>query len=180
MGAGHEAKTVIIEEISRVSPAMGAAVQASQLGVAKIIHFGSEQQRRRWLPQIAAGTCLPTIAVTEPGSGGHVLGMEATGHRDGEDWVLNGRTVFVGHSHIGHVHGVVVRTGEGSRGLSAFLVEADRPGFSLTPHRPALGLHGFSFGELVLDECRVLAENLIGGRRCVLAGRGWLIAGAGR
>ncbi|AQU68126.1 acyl-CoA dehydrogenase [Streptomyces niveus] len=162
MGAGHVAKTIIIEELSRVSGAMGAMVQASQLGVAKIIHFGSDLQKKTWLPEIAAGGCLPTIAVTEAGSGGHVLGMEATAHRDGDDYILNGAKVFVGNSHVGDLHGVVVRTGPGSKGLSAFLVEADRPGFSLAPHRPAMGLHGFSFGELIFDNCRVPAANLLG------------------
>jgi acyl-CoA dehydrogenase len=66
MNIGHVGKTVLIEEISRVSGAMGAALQASQLGVAKIIHFGNEDQKRKWLPAIAVGDCLPTIAVTEP------------------------------------------------------------------------------------------------------------------
>lgn len=163
MGAGHLAKTIIIEELARVCGAMGAMVQASQLGVAKIIHFGDELQKRTWLPRIAAGDCLPTIAVTEPESGGHVLGMGTTAVRDGADYILNGRKVFVGNSHVGDVHGVVVRTGEGSKGLSAFLVESDRPGFSLAPHRPAMGLHGFSFGELIFDNCRVPAANLLGG-----------------
>ncbi|WP_329386406.1 acyl-CoA dehydrogenase family protein [Streptomyces sp. NBC_01716] len=162
MGAGHVAKTIIIEELARVSGAMGAMVQASQLGVAKIIHFGDDTQKKTWLPEIAAGACLPTIAVTETGSGGHVLGMEATAHRDGDDYVLNGAKVFVGNSHVGDLHGVVVRTGPGSKGLSAFLVESDRPGFSLAPHRPAMGLHGFSFGELIFDNCRVPAANLLG------------------
>ncbi|MFG2971019.1 MULTISPECIES: acyl-CoA dehydrogenase family protein [unclassified Streptomyces] len=162
MGAGHLAKTIIIEELARVSGAMGAMVQASQLGVAKIIHFGDAQQKSTWLPRIAAGDCLPTIAVTEPESGGHVLGMGSTAVRDGDDYVLNGRKVFVGNSHVGDLHGVVVRTGEGSRGLSAFLVEADRPGFSLGEHQPAMGLHGFSFGELIFDNCRVPAANLLG------------------
>ncbi|MCI3223343.1 acyl-CoA dehydrogenase family protein [Streptomyces sp. NP-1717] len=162
MGAGHVAKTIIIEELSRVSGAMGAMVQASQLGVAKINHFGNDIQKKTWLPEIAAGGCLPTIAVTEAGSGGHVLGMEATAHRDGDDYILNGAKVFVGNSHVGDLHGVVVRTGPGSKGLSAFLVEADRPGFSLAPHRPAMGLHGFSFGELIFDNCRVPAANLLG------------------
>ncbi|WUH90288.1 acyl-CoA dehydrogenase family protein [Streptomyces sp. NBC_00433] len=163
MGAGHQAKTVIIEEISRVSAAVGAAVQASQLGVAKIDHFGTPQQKRTWLPLIADGSCLPTIAVTEPDSGGHVLGMQAAAHRDGDSWILTGRKVFVGNSHIGDVHGVIVRTGDaGSRSLTAFLVEANRPGLSLTPHRPALGLHGFSFGGVVLDNCRIPAQNMIG------------------
>ncbi|OEU91777.1 acyl-CoA dehydrogenase [Streptomyces abyssalis] len=162
MGAGHLAKTIVIEEISRVSGAMGAMVQASQLGVAKVIHFGSERQKQDWLPRFADGSCLPTIAVTEPGSGGHVLGMEATARREGGDYVLNGRKVFVGNSHVGDVHGFVVRTGPGARGLSAFLVESDRPGLSLTPHQQAMGLHGFSFGELVLDDCRIPAANLVG------------------
>jgi alkylation response protein AidB-like acyl-CoA dehydrogenase len=162
MGAGHLAKTVIIEELARVSGAMGAMVQASQLGVAKIVHFGNERQKRTWLPRIAAGDCLPTIAVTEPESGGHVLGMGSTAVRDGDEYVLNGRKVFVGNSHVGDLHGVVVRTGEGSKGLSAFLVEADRPGLSLAPHKPAMGLHGFSFGELIFNDCRVPAENRLG------------------
>jgi alkylation response protein AidB-like acyl-CoA dehydrogenase len=162
LGAGHLAKTIIIEELARVSGAMGAMVQASQLGVAKIIHFGSALQKSTWLPRIAAGDCLPTIAVTELESGGHVLGMSTTAVRDGDDYILNGHKVYVGNSHVGDLHGVVVRTGEGSKGLSAFLVESDRPGFSLGEHQPAMGLHGFSFGKLIFDNCRVPAANLLG------------------
>ncbi|HEX5405676.1 MAG TPA: acyl-CoA dehydrogenase family protein [Pseudonocardiaceae bacterium] len=162
IGLGHLAKTIIIEELSRVSGAMGAMVQASQLGVAKIVHFGNDAQKKTWLPAIAAGQCLPTIAVTEPESGGHVLGMRSTAQRHGDEYILNGRKVFVGNSHVGDLHGVVVRTGPGSRGLSAFLVEADRPGFSLGEYRPAMGLHGFSFGELIFDNCRVPVENMLG------------------
>lgn len=162
MGAGHLAKTVIIEELARVSGAMGAMAQASQLGVAKIVHFGNEEQKKQWLPAIAAGDCLPTIAVTEPESGGHVLGMISSAVRDGEDYVLNGRKVFVGNSQVGDLHGVVVRTGPGSKGLSAFLVEPDRPGFARGPQQPTLGLHGFGFGELIFDHCRVPAANRLG------------------
>ncbi len=162
MGLGHLAKTIIIEELSRVSGAMGAMVQASQLGVAKILHFGSETQKKNWLPVIANGDCLPTIAVTEPDSGGYVLGMEATAERDGDDYILNGRKVYIGNSHVGDVHGVVLRTGGGSRGLSAFLIESDRPGLSLAPQKQAMGLHGFSFGELIFSDCRVPAANRLG------------------
>ncbi|XRQ07541.1 acyl-CoA dehydrogenase family protein [Actinomadura welshii] len=166
MGAGHLAKTIVIEELARVSGAMGAMVQASQLGTAKMLHFGTEEQKRRWLPPIATGECLPTIAVTEPGSGGNVLDMEATAHREGDEWVLNGRKVYVGNSHIGHVHGIVVRTGpkaKRSRSLTAFLVEHDRPGLRLVPYEPCLGLHGFSFGDLILEDVRVPTANMIGG-----------------
>ena len=106
MGLGHLAKTIIIEELSRVSGAMGAMAQASQLGVAKILHFGTEQQKQTVAARRSrAGACLPTIAVTEPESGGHVLGMTATARRDGDDYVLNGRKVFVGNSHVGDLHG---------------------------------------------------------------------------
>lgn len=162
MGLGHLAKTIIIEEVSRVSAAMGAAVQASQLGVAKVVHFGSEQQREHWLPLFASGHALPTIAVTEPESGGHVLGMRSSALRDGADYILNGRKWFVGNSHIGDVHGVVVRTGGGSRGLTALLVESDRPGFRLGDVGQQTGLHGFSYGELVFEDCRVPTANRIG------------------
>ncbi|KAG0249094.1 Leucine dehydrogenase [Linnemannia exigua] len=162
MGLGHLAKTVIIEELSRVSGAMGAVVQASQLGVAKIVHFGNAEQKSHWLPAVCEGTCMPTIAVTEPKSGGHVLGMSTTAERVAGGYILNGRKVFVGNSHIGDLHGVVVRTGPGSRGLSAFLVPSDATGFSLGPHRPAMGLHGFSFGELIFENCFVPSENLLG------------------
>ncbi|MEU6405290.1 acyl-CoA dehydrogenase family protein [Streptomyces sp. NPDC046985] len=162
MGAGHLAKTLIIEELSRISAAMGAVVQASQLGAAKIIHFGSDRQKRDWLPRIADGSCLPTIAVTEPESGSHVLGTQTTARREGDHYVLNGRKVYVGNSHIGHLHGVVARTGEGSAGLTAFLVEADRPGLTLPSPARTLGLHGFSFGELHFTDCRVPVGNRLG------------------
>jgi len=162
MGLGHLAKTIIIEELSRVSAAMGAMAQASMLGVAKILHFGTDEQKHHLLPGIADGRYLPTIAVTEHESGGHVLGMSSTARREGDEYVLNGRKVFVGNSHIGHLHGVVVRTGPGSRGLTAFLVESDRPGLSLGEYRATMGLNGFSFGELIFDDCRIPATNRLG------------------
>ncbi|GAA1213792.1 acyl-CoA dehydrogenase family protein [Streptomyces rhizosphaericus] len=162
MGAGHLAKTIIIEELSRISGAMGTVAQASQLGVAKIIHFGSERQKRIWLPKIASGSCLPTIAVTEPEAGSHVLGMQMTARRDGRHYVLNGCKIHIGNSHIGDIHGVIARTSEGSQGLTAFLVEADRPGLTLPPPRRTLGLHGFSFGELHFTDCRIPVGNRLG------------------
>ncbi|MGA5819973.1 acyl-CoA dehydrogenase family protein [Kitasatospora sp. NPDC094028] len=162
MGAGHEAKTAIVEELSAVSAAAGAIAQASQLGVAKILHFGNEDQQRTWLPAISQGSALPTIAVTEAASGGHVLGMQSTARRSGRSWVLDGEKVFVGNSHVGHVHGVVVRTGNGPKGLTAFLVEADRLGVSLESHRPRLGLRGFSFGTIRFDRVKVPESAIVG------------------
>ncbi|MBB5158256.1 acyl-CoA dehydrogenase family protein [Saccharopolyspora phatthalungensis] len=164
MGGDHKARTLLIETISSEhgSGAMGAATQASILGLAKILHFGSEEQKQQWLPAIAAGECLPTIATTEPGCGGHVLGMEATAVRDGSDWILNGHKHHVGNSHVADLHGVVVRTGEGSGGLSAFLVPADTPGCYLGEHVPLTGLRGFSAGDVFFEDCRVPASALLG------------------
>ncbi|KAF9923510.1 Leucine dehydrogenase [Linnemannia zychae] len=162
MGLGHLAKTIIIEELSRVNGAMGAMVQASQLGVAKIVHFGNEEQKQHWLPAVSDGSCMPTIAVTEPESGGHVAGMSGSAERVPGGYILNGRKVFVGNSHVGDLHGVVMRTGPGSRGMSAFLVPATAKGFSLGPYPPRMGLHGFSFGELIFDNCFVPTEALLG------------------
>nr|BEK71387.1 acyl-CoA dehydrogenase family protein [Kitasatospora purpeofusca] len=162
LGLGHLAKTIVIEELSAVSAAAGAIAQASQLGVAKILRYGDSRQKRTWLPAIRRGECLPTIAVTEPASGSNVLGMTLRAELDGGQYVLNGRKVYVGNSAVGTLHGVVARTGTGSKGLSAFLVEADRPGLQLGPHRPAMGLHGFSFGELIFTDCRIPAANRLG------------------
>ena len=162
MDAGHLAKTIMLEELSAVSAAAGAITQASQLGVAKIMYHGSPEQRRQWLPTIAAGDCLPTIAVTEEGSGGNVLDMSATGVRHGDEYVLNGQKTFVGNSHVGDLHGVVVRTGPGSGGLSAFLVESTRPGFTVESERESISLPGFSFGTVTFTDCRVPAANMLG------------------
>lgn len=162
MGAGHLAKTIIVEELSRVSPAMGAAAQASQLGVAKLLTFGTPAQKRKWLPQFADGSCLPTIATTEPGSGSHVLGMKTAALRDGNSYVLTGTKAHIGNSHVAGVHGVIARTGEGSHGLTAFLVPAGTPGLTLEPHRPRTALRGFSYGTLRFDACRIPRSHRIG------------------
>lgn len=163
MAAGHLAKTIMLEELSAVSGAAGAITQASQLGTAKILHYGTTEQQRRWLPRIANGDCLPTIAVTEEESGGNVLEMGATAVRDGDHYILNGHKTFVGNSHVGDLHGVVARTGSGSRGLTAFLVESTRRGCDLVPPQESIALRGFSFGKITFHDCRVPATNVLGG-----------------
>ncbi|MEU9429498.1 acyl-CoA dehydrogenase [Streptomyces sp. NPDC048342] len=166
MHAGHLAKTLMIQSVSRASGAAGAILQASQLPVSMIIHFGSDEQKALLLPQIASGDTLLSIAVTEEETGSHVLGMETTARRDGSDWIIDGSKVHIGNSHIAHVHCVVARTASaetaGSRALTAFLVEHDRDGLTVERHQPALGLHGFSFGKLTFDGVRIPEANVIG------------------
>jgi alkylation response protein AidB-like acyl-CoA dehydrogenase len=166
MHAGHLAKTLMIQSVARASGAAGAILQASQLPVSMIIHFGSDAQKARLLPQIASGDTLLSIAVTEEETGSHVLGMETTARRDGSDWIIDGSKVHIGNSNIAHIHCVVARTAPadtaGSRALTAFLVEHDRAGLTVERHQPALGLHGFSFGKLTFDGVRIPEANVIG------------------
>ncbi|MGV9318247.1 acyl-CoA dehydrogenase family protein [Streptomyces sp. NPDC003660] len=166
LGAGHVAKTVLIHRISCVSAAAGAILQATLIPVGALLHFATWEQKQCWLPQVANGSTLLTIASTEPEAGGHIGGIETTAERDGHDWVITGIKAHVGNSHLAGAHIVLARTasqGAATRqALTAFLVESDRKGLSLGPHRPGLGLHGFSFGRLHLDRVRVPAENIIG------------------
>ncbi|MFF5304790.1 acyl-CoA dehydrogenase family protein [Streptomyces sp. NPDC013161] len=163
MGLDHLAKTITIAETAYFSGAAGGILQASHIPTTAIVYLGSEQQKRLWLPQIAAGLLWPTIAVTEPDTGSHVLGMDGTARRKGKGWIINARKCFIGNSGIAGLHVVVVRTGKPGdpRGLSAFLVEADRDGIEVS--QPDLvGMHGFTCGNVDLRDVHVPATHLLG------------------
>ncbi|XUL85289.1 acyl-CoA dehydrogenase family protein [Streptomyces galilaeus] len=166
MGAGHAAKTVLIHRTAVVSAAAAAILQASLIPVGAIQNWGTADQKQEWLPQVAEGSLLPSIAVTEPDAGGHIGGIETVAERRGEDWVISGIKAHIGNSHISGVHVVVARTAEAgvtaSRALTAFLVEHDRKGVTLAPHSAGLGLHGFTAGCLRLDRVRIPAANVLG------------------
>ncbi|MEV6028370.1 acyl-CoA dehydrogenase [Streptomyces sp. NPDC052036] len=166
LAKGHVAKTVLIHRIATVSGAAAAILQASQIPVGALVHWGSHEQKRLWLPQVADGTVLPSIAVTEPAMGGQIGGMQAVAERDGDTWVITGSKVHIGNSHLAGVHVVIARTAPlevpASRALTAFLVERNRRGLTVRPHRPGLGLHGFSCGRLDLTRVRVPVANVLG------------------
>ncbi|MBV9026913.1 MAG: acyl-CoA/acyl-ACP dehydrogenase [Streptomycetaceae bacterium] len=166
MDAGHVAKTLMLAQVSYASATAGAILQASILGTAPIQQFGSEEMQRMWLPLIASGEVWPTIAVTEPDTGSHVLGMRSSALRDGDEWIIDGEKDFIGNAAIADVHCVVVRTGasdsQDPRSLTAFLIEADRPGVEVI-HRPVSGLRGFSVDGLRLTKVRLPQANMIGG-----------------
>ncbi|MEU0722813.1 acyl-CoA dehydrogenase family protein [Streptomyces sp. NPDC006140] len=161
--AGHVAKTILLDELSYVSGAAGAILQAPLIPTLALLYRGSVEQKQRWLPQIAAGTLYMAIAVTEPEHGSHVLGMTSTARRSGKYWIINADKCWVGASGIAHLHVVIVRTGKRGdpRGLSAFLVEADRDGLEVT-QPPLVGLHGFTAGNVRLRNVRVPASALLG------------------
>ncbi|MFE1441154.1 acyl-CoA dehydrogenase family protein [Streptomyces sp. NPDC058739] len=164
--AGHVAKTVLIHRLARVSAAAAAILQATLIPVGALLHFGTIEQKAKWLPQVADGSLLLSIASTEPRAGGHIGGIETIAERRGKEWVINGSKIHIGNSHIAGAHLVIARTGgreaTTSQALTAFLVEADRAGLWVTDHRPGLGLHGFSAGKLDLDQVRVPEHNVIG------------------
>ncbi|MER6847691.1 acyl-CoA dehydrogenase family protein [Streptomyces flaveolus] len=166
LGAGHVAKTILVHRIARVSAAAAAILQATLIPVGALLHFATYEQKGRWLPRVADGSLLLSIAVTEPRAGGHIGGIKTTADRSGGQWVLTGSKIHIGNSHLAGAHLVIARTAEtgvrASQALTAFIVEADRPGLSVTDHRPGLGLHGFSASRLDLDHVRVLEDNVVG------------------
>lgn len=166
LGAGHVAKTVLIHRLGCVSAAAAAILQATLIPVGALLHFATYEQKVRWLPGVADGSLLLSIAVTEPIAGGHIGGIETTAERVGNGWVITGSKVHIGNSHLAGAHLVLARTAEAgvrtSHALTAFMVESDRPGLSVADHRPGLGLHGFSAGRLDLDRVRVPVDNVVG------------------
>ncbi|MER7223351.1 acyl-CoA dehydrogenase family protein [Streptomyces rubradiris] len=166
MGAGHVAKTILIHRTAVVSAAAAAILQATLIPVGALLNWATDTQKKRWLPQVADGTLLLTIATTEPAAGGHIGGIETTADRRGDEWVISGSKAHIGNSHLARAHLVIARTaGPGvppSQALTAFLVEGDRKGLRVGGHKPGLGMHGFSAGHIGLDQVRVPDDNRIG------------------
>ncbi|MGW2477013.1 acyl-CoA dehydrogenase family protein [Streptomyces sp. NPDC001665] len=165
MGYDHVARTILIHRIARVSGAAAAILQATLIPVGAIMNFGTDGQKQRWLPPVADGSGLLSIAVTEPSAGGHIGGIETFAERDGSEWVITGAKAHIGNSHLAKTHLVVARTDVGVRAdkaLTAFMVESSRPGVCLAAHRPGLGLRGFSAGRLDLGRVRVPDDNRVG------------------
>jgi alkylation response protein AidB-like acyl-CoA dehydrogenase len=166
LGAGHVAKTILVHRIARVSAAAAAILQATLIPVGALLHFATHEQKRRWLPRVADGSLLLSIAVTEPLAGGHIGGIQTVAERAGGEWIITGSKMHIGNSHLAGAHLVVARTAEAgvsaSQALTAFMVESDRPGLSVPDHRPGLGLHGFGAGRLDLDHVRVPKDHVVG------------------
>jgi alkylation response protein AidB-like acyl-CoA dehydrogenase len=125
---------------------------------------GSEEQKRRYLPRLASGEWLAAYALTEPGSGSDAAAMLTTATRDGDDYVLNGSKRFITNAGVAHLYTVFAKTDPqaGHSGISAFVMEADAPGFEIGRIEPKMGLKGSTTGELFFDDCRIPAGNLLG------------------
>ncbi|UCE57316.1 MAG: acyl-CoA dehydrogenase family protein [Candidatus Bathyarchaeota archaeon] len=162
LGMGHIERMILLEEIGRVSPAMANTVQVHHLGTAPIAVFGTEEQKKELLRPLAKGEKIATFALTEPTGGSDVLGVQTTAKLDGNNYVINGRKCFISNTHIADVIGVAAKTGEGTKGLSVFIIESNTPGFKPGRKEDKFGLRGCNTGELVLKNCKVPKENIIG------------------
>jgi alkylation response protein AidB-like acyl-CoA dehydrogenase len=162
LGMGHIERMILLEEIGRVSAAIANIIQVHHLGISPIAIFGTEDQKKKWLPQLAKGEKIATLAVTEPTGGSDVLGLQTTARLDGSIYVINGRKCFITNTHIASVGGIVAKTGEGPKGLSAFVIESGTPGFRPGREEKKFGLRGCNTGELVFENCKVPKENLLG------------------
>lgn len=128
-----------------------------------LVEFGSERQKRAYLPRLCNGELIGGNAMSEPGSGSDAYGLRATAERRGERYVLNGSKVFVTNGGTGDLFLVFANAGRSPGGISAFLVEKDFPGVRAGPALEKMGLRTSPMAELILEDCEVPAENLLGG-----------------
>ncbi|MFH5824588.1 acyl-CoA dehydrogenase family protein [Georgenia sp. AZ-5] len=159
---------VAIEELGRVDQSIGITLSAGVgLGINPILSFGTAEQKERWLPALVAGRQLAAFGLTEPGAGSDAGGTRTRARRENGEWVINGSKSFITNSgtSITSVVTVTARTGEqpdGSPEISAILMPAGTPGFTVDPAYHKLGWHASDTHGLTFDDCRVPAENLVG------------------
>jgi butyryl-CoA dehydrogenase len=166
-GAGIDKVSYMIalEEISRFCGSTGLTVEAhNTLGCGYIYEHGSEDQRKKILPNYTTGENFAALAITEPNAGSDVAGLQTTAVLDKDEWVVNGTKQFITTGDIAGVTIVMAKTDKdkGTKGISAILVEKDRKGFKVGQLEDKLGLRGSRTAELIFENCRVPKENLLG------------------
>ena len=172
-GTGTLLALVAIEEVAKVCATSSLLLAAQELGSLGLKLAGTQEQKERWLPRLASGELLGAYALTEAGSGSDSAAMRTTARRDGDDFVLTGGKRFITNAGVAHLYTVFAKSdpSAGHAGISAFVVEADTPGFEVARLEAKMGIAGSTTGELVFDDCRVPAANLIG-----VEGEGFRIA----
>lgn len=166
-GAGADALSyaITIEEISRVCGSTGLSLAAhTSLGTAPIYEFGSEQQRRKYVPDLASGRKMGAFGLTEPNAGSDAAGTQTTAVRKGDKYVLNGSKIFITNANYASTFIITAMTDKAKahKGISAFIVEKSSPGFKLGKKDEKLGTRGSDWAELVFEDCEVPAENIVG------------------
>lgn len=164
-GLGHLARMLAIEEVSRYSPAMGFMLQVFALGAAPLLDFASPELKEKYLPALARGDYFATVTVTEATGGSNPFGITMVADKDGDNYLLTGRKVFITGSSLCRLHTISAITGQDERGrkiVTAFLVDSEMPGFKSGREEHKSGLWGTQLGEVVLENCIVPASHILG------------------
>lgn len=166
-GAGTDYLTYImaIEEISKVDASHGVIIQThNALCCWPIFTYGTEEQKKKYLPELLSGKKLGAFGLTEPNAGTDAAGTQTKAYLDGDEWVLNGSKIFISGGGIAEVYIIFAMTdkSKGTKGISAFIVEATDPGFSVPKHENKMGIRGSIASELVFEDCRIPKDRLLG------------------
>lgn len=162
---GYHEYVSIIEEIAKVCGAIGLSVAAhNSLCTGHILQFGTETQKKKWLPKLASGEWIGAWGLTEHNTGSDAGGMSTTAVKDGDYYVLNGAKNFITHAISGDIAVVIARTGEkgDSHGMTAFVVEKGTEGFTSGKKEDKLGMRASETAELIFSNCRVHKDNILG------------------
>jgi butyryl-CoA dehydrogenase len=167
-GIGDGARTMnmvlVTEELSKACGGIALAFASTALGAIPIILSGSEDQKKKWLPEVAAGRRLCAFALTEPQAGSDAGGIRTTAIRDGDHYVLNGTKQWITNGGEAEIYSVIALTNpeKGPRGASALVVEKGTPGFTFGKKEDKMGVRASATRELHFEDCRVPVENLLG------------------
>lgn len=173
LGKGCLELSIAVEELSRACLGVSTTYAANALGTYPILLYGSEEQKKKYLPEIACGKRLTAFALTEPNAGSDVAGIQTTATLEGNEYVLNGTKQWITNGGEAEIYTVIVMTdrSKGLRGASAFVVEKGTPGFSFGKKENKMGIRASSTRELIFQDCRIPKENIIGRE-----GMGFIIA----
>lgn len=164
-GSSFLSYIVMIEELCRACSSTGVTVEAhGSLGTEPILNWGTEEQKRKYLPPLAQGKMIGSFALTEPNAGSDAAGIETTAVKDGDCWILNGSKIFTSNAGIANLCIVMAMTDKnrGTRGISAFIVETDKSGFIVGKHEDKMGIRASKTAALTFDNLRVPQSNLLG------------------
>lgn len=165
-GMGYLAHVVAMEEISRASASVGLSYGAhSNLCVNQLHKNGTEEQKQKYLPKLCSGEHIGALAMSEPNAGSDVVSMKLSARKEGDKYILNGNKMWITNGPDAHTFVIYAKTDTSacSKGITAFIVEGDSPGFSRHQKLDKLGMRGSNTCELVFQDCEVPAENILGG-----------------
>ncbi len=163
LGLGYLEHVVAVEEVSRASASIGLSYGAhSNLCINQIRRWANAEQKAKYLPKLISGEHVGSLAMSEAGAGSDVVSMKLRAEARGDGYVLNGTKFWITNAAYADTLVVYAKTGEGSRGITAFLIEKDMPGFSIGQKIDKMGMRGSPTAELVFDDCYVSAEQIMG------------------